>query len=342
MKKINKLFVYLIALLLTLNVIYAEEEQEPILTIGTDENTTEVTTSETPSETINNDSIKTYERTKENNYGVKKDYEINSYNEPNVLRTPFVDPNKKLYDFAELLTEEEEKLLVDKIAAYIEKTNMDLVIVTLNEDFTEEQNIAYADDFYDYNDFGLDFEHYSGTILIRNANKLDPYYYMGTTGNARLYYDDRLDYILDAIYYDMRAGNYLKAFNNYIGYLNSYYDKGVSDTMKGYEIGEKGQLIEKYVPPIKFILIGASVVTAITMAILVSKNKMVKKATEADSYMDRESIKYRKKDRNLISSHTVTHVNSSSGSGGGHGGGSFGGGHIGSSGGFHGGGGRHG
>lgn len=329
----KKIFICLLTLLLSLNVVFAEE---PILTIGEGEIPQENTTTE-------NKEIKLYERTPENNYGVKKDYEITSYNKDNVLRTPFVDANEKLYDFADILTDEEEKALKGKIAAYIEKTNMDLVIVTLNEDFTEQQNIAYADDFYDYNDFALDFEHYSGTILIRNVNKFDPYYYMGTTGNARLYYDDRLDYILDAIYYDIKSGNYLKGFNNYIGYLNSYYDQGVSDTMKGYEIGEKGKLVEKYTVPYKFILIGASVTTLIVMLILVSKNKMVKKSTEANTYMDKNSIKYRKKDRKLVSSHTVSHLNSSNSSGGGsHGGGSFGGGHMGSSGGFHGGGGRHG
>ena len=333
MKKINKIFICLIILFLSLNNLLDEEEQ--ILTIGEGEIPQENTTTE-------NKEIKLYERTPENNYGVKKDYEITSYNKDNVIRTPYVDANEKLYDFADILTDEEEKALKGKIAAYIEKTNIDLVIVTINEDFTEQQNIAFADDFYDYNDFALDFEHYSGTILIRNVNKFDPYYYMGTTGNARLYYDDRLDFILDSIYYDIKSGNYLKGFNNYIGYLNLYYDKGISETMKGYEIGEKGQLIEKYVVPYKFILIGASIVTLITMLILVSKNKMVKKATEANSYMDKNTIKYRKKDKKLISSNTVSHVNSSSSSGGGHGGGSFGGGHIGSSGGFHGGGGRHG
>ena len=340
MKSIKRLFICLFALLLLINTVYAEEDQEQVLTTGTDENTTIEVTNETNIETKENVLL---ERTKDNNYGVNKAYEVNSNNELDVLRTPYVDATKKLYDFADILTDEEERVLSDKIAAYIEKTNMELVIVTLDEDFTEYQNIAYADNFYDYNDFGLNFEKYSGTILIRNINRLDPYYYMGTTGNARLYYDDRLDYILDAIFYDMKTGNYLKAFNNYIGYLNTYYDRGISDEMKGYHLDDNGQLVKKYVPPYKFILIGASVATLITMLILVSKNKMVKKSTEANSYMDKNTIKYRKKDRKLISSHTVSHVNSSSSSGGGsHGGGSFGGGHMGSSGGFHGGGGRHG
>ena len=319
----KKIFICLLTLLLSLNVVFAEE---PILTIGEGEIPQENTTTE-------NKEIKLYERTPENNYGVK--YLVADFKKKNGY--------KHSIELSEQLTDEEEKALKGKIAAYIEKTNMDLVIVTLNEDFTEQQNIAYADDFYDYNDFALDFEHYSGTILIRNVNKFDPYYYMGTTGNARLYYDDRLDYILDAIYYDIKSGNYLKGFNNYIGYLNSYYDQGVSDTMKGYEIGEKGKLVEKYTVPYKFILIGASVTTLIVMLILVSKNKMVKKSTEANTYMDKNSIKYRKKDRKLVSSHTVSHLNSSNSSGGGsHGSGSFGGGHMGSSGGFHGGGGRHG
>ena len=74
--------------------------------------------------------------------------------------------------------------------------------------------------------------------------------------------------------------------------------------------------------------------------IIENENKMVKKETMAGEYLNNNSIKYTKRNKNLISSHTThyTRVESSSSSGGG----SFSS-HSGSSGGGHGGGsGRHG
>ena len=43
--------------------------------------------------------------------GVNKKWEINEKNIDNVKRTPRVDASEKIYDFAEILTEEEEKKL---------------------------------------------------------------------------------------------------------------------------------------------------------------------------------------------------------------------------------------
>ena len=74
----------------------------------------------------------------------------------------------------------------------------------------------------------------------------------------------------------------------------------------------------------------------------VTKNldKMVKKETRAVEYLNNSSIKYRKRNKNLISSHTTHYTRVQSSSSGGGGGFSS---HSGSSGGGHGGGsGRHG
>jgi uncharacterized protein len=73
------------------------------------------------------------------------------------------------------------------------------------------------------------------------------------------------------------------------------------------------------------------------MLILISKNKMVKKASVARDYIDNASIEYTNRSDQFINSHTTSYTVSSSSSGGGRSGSSFG-----SSGGGHGGGGgRH-
>lgn len=45
------------------------------------------------------------------NYGVNKKWEITDKNKQNVLRTPLVDANEKIYDFANVLTEEEVRAI---------------------------------------------------------------------------------------------------------------------------------------------------------------------------------------------------------------------------------------
>ena len=54
------------------------------------------------------------ERTEDNNYGVNKKWEITSKNKSNVLDTPYVDSNLKVYDYQDSLTDEEIRQTVEK------------------------------------------------------------------------------------------------------------------------------------------------------------------------------------------------------------------------------------
>ena len=281
------------------------------------------------------------ERTKENNYGVNKHWQITNNNLPNVQDTFCVDASEKIYDFSGVLTDEEYDQLKKEIDTYISQTKMDLVIVTYSLPYTyDKQNEDFAADFYDYNDFGIDFEKYSGTLLFRNTYEEDPYYDIYTFGNAQLYYDyDRLQIILDGIYDDLHEQRYLDGFSEYIRYLNKYYNSGYG--LRGYEVDKDGYLQKKYEYPFVMIFIISSVITLIVMLILVKKNKMVAKATTAEAYLDSSKINITNVVDQFVSTRT-THYTTSSSSGGGGGGGSH---HSssGSSGGGHSsGGGRHG
>ncbi len=147
------------------------------------------------------------DRNTQNNYGVNKKWQINDKNKNNVLKTPLVKADEKIYDFANILTDEEEQRLYEKIKDFIDDSNMDLVILTYNFSYTQDkQNDDYGADFYDYNDFGIDFEHYSGVLLLRNAYNADPYFNMLTFGEAKLYFDyQRCENILDSIYSDFKG-----------------------------------------------------------------------------------------------------------------------------------------
>lgn len=282
------------------------------------------------------------ERTESNNYGVNKKWDITESNINNVKNTKYVDASEKIYDFSNVLTEEEKTELKSLIDAYITKTNMDMVIlidsVPYSDDYT---NDVYASDFYDYNDFGINFKNYDGVILFRNTYEQDPYFNVYTFGKAQLYYpQNRCDYVLDEIYSDLKSRNYIDGFTKFISGFDSYYDSGIPNELKDYYIDDMGYIKKGYKLPLLTAFITATIVTLITILLMVKKNKMIKKETRAAEYLNNSSIKYTKRNKNLISSHTTHYTRVESSSSGGGGGFSS---HSGSSGGGHGGGsGRHG
>lgn len=288
---------------------------------------------------VANASVKTYDRKESNNWGVNKHWDINSNNKNNVLNTPLVDASLKVYDFADILESEEEEKIYNLISDFISKTKIDMVFVSIDMPYTvDSKNEDYAADFYDYNDFGIDFSNYSGILLLRNDYDADRYYDMYTFGDAQLYFDQqRYDDILDSIYSEFRNKEYLSGIEEFIDKCSYYYDSGYASEYKYSYVDTNGYIRNTYHVPVFACLCCSFIITLITMIILISKNKMIKKATQANSYLDKNSINYSEKTDQFINSRT-THYTVSSSSGG-----SGGGSHSGSSGGGHSsGGGRHG
>lgn len=283
------------------------------------------------------------DRSVEKNLGVNKHWTINDDNRDNVMNTPYVDASEKIYDFSDILTDEEESNLKDLINNYITHTNMDMVIVTVDLPYSyDSKNEEYAADFYDYNDFGLDFDKYSGVLLLRNTYESNPYYNVYMFGDAQLYYNfDRSEYMLDNIYYNLSHHYYYDGFSTFISNYLTYYNQGIPSDMKHYYVNEDGYLIEKFNPPYFLIFIGSTIISVISICVMVSKNKMVKVATKARDYLNKGTLEFTDSRDEFINSRTTSYVMSSSsgGSGGGGGhrssGGSSGGGHS-SGGGRHG------
>lgn len=295
----------------------------------------------------------TYERNESNNYGVNKKWSITENNLPNVLDTPLVDAKEKIIDFDDVLTDSEEEELTKLIKKFIEKTNMDMVIVIPNFPYSNDsENEDYAADFYDYNDYGLDFEKYSGVLFLRNHYDADPFFNIYTFGYAQLFFSyNRLENLLDDIYPDIKSENYVKGFTTFINTMIDYYDRGIPREMRNYYVDDMGYLKQsnsKAYPDFKYeerqfqpswliyLLISLGI-TAIIMGILIKKNKMVVKVKTAGEYLNKNSVNINNRKDVFVSSHTSSYTTSSSSGGGGFSshGGSSGGGHSG-------GGGRHG
>jgi uncharacterized membrane protein YgcG len=284
-------------------------------------------------------------RSDQENYGVNK-WNVTSSNLDNILATPSVDVSEKIYDFENVLTETEVEKLKQKVNDFVNKTNMDMAIVITSFSYSyDEQNENYAADFYDYNDFGINFENYSGVLLLRNTYESDPYFDIYAFGNSQLYFSkNRLSITLDKIYDDLHDKNYYNGFSQFIDDMATYYSKGIPSDMKDYKINSNGYLYQEdhYSIPWTTLLGISFVVTFIIMLILIMKNKMVRKAKDASTYLNKESINITNKSDIFINTHTSKHTVSHDSGGSSSGGGSF---HSssGSSGGGHSsGGGRHG
>ena len=257
----------------------------------------------------------------EDNYLINDWIEVTDSNRGNILNTPAVNAEEKIYDFADLYTDSEEKDLYNEVNSYIQSYNMDLVIVTINSN-NKSSPQEYADDFYDYNDFGISSNRDGILFLIDMQNRE---IYMSTTGTAiEMYNDYRINEALDSVYTYMSDEDYYEGTSNYIDIIKDYAASGYPNNST---ISNKGDR-----PSIVTTMIVSLIITIIIMGILISKNKMVRKATTAEEYLNKESVNIKNISDILVSSNTtkqkIEHNTSSGGSsthhsssGGSHGGG---------------------
>ena len=216
------------------------------------------------------------------------------------------DTSLKVYDYAQILTPSEELKLKNDIDLYIANHNMDMVLVTVkHHDKVDTMN--YADDFYDYNGFGIG-NNYDGVIFVidftfwQNGD-----IWMSTSGKAIDFYtDSRINNILDSVV-EKKHDGYYEMFSKFILESDYYAKQGIPIY---YE--HKSNINWK------MIIIISLLMPTIIIIILISKNKMVKAATNASIYLIQNTVVINKRSDRFISTHTSSvRINDSSSSSGG-------------------------
>ena len=135
---------------------------------------------------------------------------------------PKVNSDIKVYDYAELLTEDQEKQLSLKAKDILARHNIDIAIVTVNTT-NGLSSMEYADDFYDYNPFGYGKDA-TGLLMLINMEEREVW--ISTTGNAITIFTDRnIDSLLDAVYTGLSQGDYYKAGNTFLSESKRYISK---------------------------------------------------------------------------------------------------------------------
>ena len=137
------------------------------------------------------------------------------------------DNTLKVYDYAQLLTEKEEKNLKLNIDSYINRYNVDMVIVTVK--YYEQINLEdYMNLFYAKNNFGKGNTK-DGIIIVVDLKENSKDIHIKVYGNTeKLYSENELEKIYNNInkedkYYD-KLLNFIEYSNKYIYENNDDYN----------------------------------------------------------------------------------------------------------------------
>ena len=136
----------------------------------------------------------------------------------------------RVFDLADVLTQDEEAELESRLSRTVQKTGMDAAVLTVNG--TGYSDIkGFSDYIYSYSGLGAG-EKRSGTLFVMDMEQRD--FYLFTYGTAIDYYTDRaLAYIEDDLMLThLKSGNYAAAFGAYADGLDQIYDEGLQGNKK--------------------------------------------------------------------------------------------------------------
>lgn len=234
-----------------------------------------------------------------------------------------IDTGLKVYDNAGLFTEDEANKLAERARELVEKSGMDVLIVTI-EDAEGKSSRNYADDFYDDNGFGLGNDK-SGLVLLIDMDNREAY--ISTCGSAiRLFTDDRLARMIDKITGPLSDGDYAKGASVFLDDVEYYYGKGIPSDQYNYDTETKQRDYYrnspdapkgvarslKNLPLYIAIALGGSLIIVGIMAL----NNRGTKTTHAGTYLEPGSFNLRDK-RDIYIRTTVTQHQINTNSGGG-------------------------
>lgn len=255
----------------------------------------------------------------------------------NVPRTNNEAPTERVYDYADVLTDEEEKELREYIAKMEKRMHIDIVLVTINQSVEGpeamkqydlrsedwEQNMQdIADDFWDENQFGYNkgFEG-DGVLLLHNWYPGQNGEHLSTSGSVEWAFSN---YDIDEVLYAVDEYYDTDPYKAYRAYVKEVYNRLDNTVRLPFSWG---------------MVIVLPIVVALIYAISGSAQKKAENTVAVNAYVaGGQPVLRGKTDAFLRKSVSSRKIESSSGSSGGGRSGGGGGHHHSSSGASHGGG----
>lgn len=188
----------------------------------------------------------------------------------------------RLVDNANLLTDEEQDSILQKLNEISERQKFDVVIVTTNT-LNGKTAQDYADDFYDYNGYGQG-ETFDGALLLVSIEDRD--WHVSTTGyGIKAITDAGLNYMSKKFKPSLSDGNYAKAFNTFADLCDDFVTQAKNG--KPYDKGNLPGSLEKQI--VAAVIIGI-IIGFIGVSIMKAKLKSVRFQAAANSYVRQNSF----------------------------------------------------
>ena len=196
--------------------------------------------------------VVTYPRSGDNLL-VPNDVVVTDENREVILKTPAVNSSLKLYDFAEVLSSEEDNKIAKKLQDYTVVSGLDAVVIVTKDLYTFDiWSYLYA--FYDFNDFKD-----SGVVFVVYVGEEKPTIVMTNIGSDpllnRLYSKRVIQDTLKYVYKDIKNGNYYTALDNYVRIIQGFYN--LEKKSGDYVVNEEGEIV-KVIPWVELIILGVA------------------------------------------------------------------------------------
>lgn len=219
------------------------------------------------------------------------------------------DTEPKIYDYADLFTDNEEQILQESLVSTAKKIKLDLVIVTTDYNRGKE-SLLYASDFYDGNGFGYDYDCGSGVIMLIDMDNREVA--ISTAGVCRVYLDSETDNMIDDVTPYLSDEEYMKAAQYFISEvkelaLEAMDDDDYDDAFEAWyssdhsSISAQNEFYDKYVPQENFFttfknplidIVIALVIAGVAVLIMSSSSK-TKTTVNEKTYMQGGHINLR-------------------------------------------------
>lgn len=204
----------------------------------------------------------------------------------------------RLVDMADLLTDSEESELLGILDEISERQQVDIVVVTVDS-MEGETAMVYADDFYDYNNYGFGSEQ-DGILLLISMDERD--WYISTSGyGITAITDAGREYMSELFVSDLSTGNYAVAFTNFAKLCDDYITQ--AKTGEPYDVGN---LPDESFEPVWGLITAlgiAFIISLIVTGIMRMQLKSVYSQSAADNYVKQDSMQLTKKNDLFLYKH---------------------------------------
>lgn len=211
----------------------------------------------------------------------------------------FASEYERVQDLAGLLSNNEEASLVTKLNELSERQKMDIIVLT-TDTLNGKTPRDYADDIYDYSNFGYG-EGKDGALLLISVEDND--WYISTCGyGITVFTDEGIEYIGKQIKGELSDGNFAGAFDKFADLCDDFITQ--ARTGEPYDI--------KNLPkePLSLIWIPIAIVVGFILSLIIvgrmkAKLKTVRFQAAASSYIKDGSLNINES-RDLFLYNTVT------------------------------------